>query len=47
MNEEMTGLRLRQLEHIRGHVWHRYSLTIKQGMIATVKLLKLLPQLNY
>jgi len=24
MNEEMTGKCL-QVEHIRGHLWHRYS----------------------
>jgi hypothetical protein len=25
MNEERTGKCLRQVEHIRGHLWHRYS----------------------
>ena len=29
MNEEMTGKCLRQVEHIRGHLWHRYSITVK------------------
>jgi hypothetical protein len=28
MNEERTGLWLRQTEHIRGHLWHRYSVTV-------------------
>ena len=27
MNEERTGLCLRQMEHIHGHLWHRYSVT--------------------
>jgi len=26
MNKEMTGKYLRQMEHIRGHLWHRYSM---------------------
>jgi hypothetical protein len=25
MNEQRTGFWLRQMEHIRGHLWHRYS----------------------
>jgi hypothetical protein len=28
MNEERTGKCLRQVEHIRGHLWHRYSITV-------------------
>jgi hypothetical protein len=27
----------RQVEHIRGHLWHRYSITVKQVMVATAK----------
>ena len=38
MNEEMTGKCLQQVEHIRGLVWHRYSITVNQVMVATVKL---------
>ena len=37
MNEEMTGKCLRQVEHIRGHLWHKYSITVTQVMVATVK----------
>jgi hypothetical protein len=33
-----TRLWLRQTEHIHGHLWHRYSPTINQVMVATVKL---------
>ena len=29
MNEERTGLWLRQMKHIRGHLWHKYSVTEK------------------
>jgi hypothetical protein len=31
MYEETTGKSLRQVEHIsiRGHLWHRYSVTVK------------------
>jgi hypothetical protein len=28
MNAERTGKWLRQLEHIRGHLWHRYSIAV-------------------
>ena len=31
MNEERTEKCLRQVEHIRGHLWHRYSITVNQG----------------
>jgi hypothetical protein len=31
MNEERTGKCLRQVEHIRGHLWHRYSITVNLG----------------
>ena len=34
-------------EHIRGHVWHRYSVTANQVMVATVKLSKWWLQLNH
>jgi len=40
MNEERTGLWLRQTEYIRGHLWHRYSVTVNQVMVAKVKLSK-------
>jgi hypothetical protein len=32
VNEERTGKCLRQVEHIRGHLWHRYSITVNQVM---------------
>jgi hypothetical protein len=38
MNEERIWKYLRQMEHIRGHLWHSYSLTVNQVMVATVKL---------
>jgi len=31
MNEERDEYCLRQVEHIYGHLWHRYSLTINHG----------------
>jgi hypothetical protein len=37
-------LQLRQKEHIPGHLWQRYSVTVNQVMVATVKLLKWLLQ---
>jgi hypothetical protein len=40
MNEEMTGNCLQQVEYIRGHLWHMYSITVIQVMVATVKLSK-------
>jgi len=33
MNEERTGKCLRQVEHIRGHLWHRYSITVNQVIL--------------
>ena len=39
MNEERTGKCLRQVEHIRSHLWHRYSITVSQVMVATVNFL--------
>jgi hypothetical protein len=45
MNEERTGKCLRQVEHIHGHLWHRYSITVNQVMVATVKLYNLWLQL--
>jgi len=36
MNDEKTGKCLRQVKHIRGHLWHRYSITVNQVMVATV-----------
>jgi len=38
MNEERTWKCLRQVEHIRGHLWHIYSITVNQINVATVKL---------
>jgi len=38
MNEKKIGNCLRQVEHIRGHLWHRCSVTNDQVMVATVKL---------
>ena len=35
MNEERTGKCLRQVEHIRGYLWHSYSITVNQVMVAT------------
>jgi hypothetical protein len=46
MNEERTGKCLRQVEHIRGHLWHRYSIAVNQVMVATVKLSKV-PEMLY
>jgi len=40
MSEEMTGKCLRQVEHIRGEMRHRYSVTVSQVMMTTVKLSK-------
>jgi hypothetical protein len=39
-NPERTGKCLWQVEHIRGHLWHRYSIAVNQVMVATVKLSK-------
>ena len=36
MHEKRVGLR--QREHIRGHLWHRYSVTVDQVMVANVTL---------
>jgi hypothetical protein len=46
MNKDMTGLLLQQMEHIRGHLWHRYSVTDNQVMVVTLKLSKWWLQLN-
>jgi len=40
MNEARTGIWLRQMEHIHGHLRHRYSIAVNQVMMATVKLSK-------
>ena len=37
MNGERIGQYL-QVEHVRGHLWHRYSIPVNQVMVATVKL---------
>jgi hypothetical protein len=47
MNEERTRLWLRQIEHIRGYLWDRYSLTENQVMVVTVKLSKWWLQFNH
>jgi hypothetical protein len=46
MNEKRTQKCLLQVEHIRGHLWHRYSITVNQVMVATVKLSRWWFQLN-
>jgi hypothetical protein len=46
MNKERIGKWLRQVEHIRGHLWYRYSVMVNQVMVATLKLLKWWLQLN-
>ena len=38
MNEERTGKCLRQVEHIRGHLRHIYSISVNQTIVTTVKL---------
>jgi ABC-type uncharacterized transport system permease subunit len=40
MNEERFGLWLQQVEHIHGHLWQKYSVTVNQVMMATIKLSK-------
>jgi hypothetical protein len=35
--ERRTGLWLRQSEHIRGHLWHRYSVEVNQVIVATIQ----------
>jgi hypothetical protein len=37
MKEERTGKCLRQVDHIRVHLWHRYSIMVNQVKVATVK----------
>ena len=46
MNEERTGKCLLQVEHIRGHSWYRYFVTVNQVMVATVQLSKQWLQLS-
>ena len=36
--EKKGGLWLRQKEHVCGHLWHRYSVTVNQVIMITVKL---------
>jgi hypothetical protein len=36
INEERTGKWLRQVEHIRGYLWHRSSISVNHVMVATV-----------
>ena len=47
MNEERTGKCLPQDEHICGHLWHRYSITVNQFMVATVNISKWCVTNNY
>ena len=37
---ERTGMWLRKVEHIRGHLWDKYTVTINPEMLETVKLSK-------
>ena len=37
MNEERAGKCLRQVKHIRGHLWHRCSIAVNQIMVANLK----------
>ena len=37
MKEERTGKCLWQVDHIRVHLWHRYSIMVNQVKVATVK----------
>jgi len=46
MNEERTGKCLRQVQHIRGHLWHIYYITVNQVMMSVVNLSKWWLQLN-
>ena len=45
-HREKTGKYLRQVEHIRGLLWHRYSILVNQVMVTTVKHSKWWLQLN-
>ena len=36
MNEERIGKCFRQVEHIRGHLWHSYSIATKQDVTLMV-----------
>jgi len=38
--QERTGKCLRQVDDIRDHLWHRYSITVNQFMVETVNLSK-------
>jgi hypothetical protein len=40
VNEERTGKCLRQVEYIRGHLWHRYSIAVNQVMVVTAQFSK-------
>ena len=42
-----VGLWSRQTEHICSHLWHRYSITVNQDMLTTVKLSKWWLQLSH
>jgi len=48
MNEdEKTGFWLLQTEHIRGHLWHRHSITLSQVLVTTEKPPKRLFNVKY
>jgi hypothetical protein len=38
MNEERTGKCLRQVEHIRGQLWYRYSITVNQVVVVELEI---------
>jgi hypothetical protein len=38
INEERTGKCLLQVDHICGHLWHRYSVRVNRVMVASEKL---------
>jgi hypothetical protein len=42
MNEQRARKCLRQVEHIWGHLWHKYSVTVNQVMVKPVKCLEMI-----
>ena len=47
LHTQRTRLWLLQTEHIRGYLWHRYSVTVNPVMMTTVIISKLWLQLNH
>ena len=43
---ERTALLLQRTEHMRGHLWYKYSVTVNQVMVATVKFSRWLLRLH-